>query len=122
VSEANFTPGPWHWHNCGSYFVLTNDVETPDGEYCNGYVHTDGSAAGEYAPDIDVDGANGKLIAAAPELYAALEAALPLLKRDAEYWLWQMPFEPEATKARRDIERYKNAVAALAKARGEVTP
>lgn len=65
---AKRTPGPWRWvHVDGEFHSLVG----PDGAE----VHSDGSAGGEYRPDIDVLGPDAQLIAAAPELADALERA-----------------------------------------------
>lgn len=60
------TPGPWQWvsGNHSYYHFLKSAGGT--------YIHSDGSACGEYSPDIDVNGPDAKLIAAAPELLEAL--------------------------------------------------
>jgi len=54
------TPGDWRWEwsDCAWY------LRGPGGET----VLSDGSAGGEYPPDIDVNGPDAKLIAAAPDL------------------------------------------------------
>lgn len=60
------TPGPWGWVSRGSHDALC----AADGAV----VHSDGSAAGEYGPDIDVNGPDANLIAHAPTDIAALLA------------------------------------------------
>lgn len=57
------TPGPWRWENEGYY----SGLKGPNGEW----ICDDGSAGGEYGQQIDPDSADGKLIAAAPDLLAA---------------------------------------------------
>lgn len=64
------SPAPWTWAQGGLYrsdeyigyssLFDANDV----------HVHSDGSACGEYSPDIDVEGPDARLIAAAPSLLA----------------------------------------------------
>lgn len=62
------TPGPWRWKWLGSASRLLGPNEE--------WIHSDGSAGGEYSPDIDVDGPNARLIAASPDLLEALERML----------------------------------------------
>jgi hypothetical protein len=93
----------WHWTD-------TWQLRPEDPPYRHGFhklldergamVISDGSACGEYGADIDVEGPYGHLIAAAPELYRALEAIVS-----------------------NDLTGYTEAVgkAALRKARGEAT-
>jgi len=62
------TPGPWKWVElefCGKYHELQDQSGV--------VICDDGSASGEYSPEIDVNGANARLIASAPELLGALE-------------------------------------------------
>jgi len=77
---AKPTPGPWHWHSCGGYYVLCNDTVTQQGDYPNGIITDDGSACGEYTPSIDVDGPDARLIACAPDLLEVCKIALPFLE------------------------------------------
>jgi hypothetical protein len=118
MEKTEFTPGPWHWHSCGEYHVLTNDTTAEPGEYPKGYVHTDGSAGGEYSSDIDVNGPDAKLIAAVPDLYAAAEKAYAYAKalKDAMEG-GGIEYELEPT-----LEVVTDLRRALAKARGEATP
>ena len=76
---AECTPGPWEWAA-----IYQNDVHNlvhwvsgetfPSGDPRYIQVHSDGSAGGEYGPDIDVAGADARLIALAPELAAEVIA------------------------------------------------
>jgi hypothetical protein len=98
--EAKFTPGPWHWQGQGRFWeIYSGGTElTADGMICciNNPRET-------VTPEQRQ--ANAALIAAAPDMYAALEKALPIL---------------EAHHAAGDkMEVYMKAVAALASARGE---
>ena len=73
---AKATPGPWRWASA--------DPDSRHGvlEYATGddalwacddvRILTDGSARGEYSPDIDVMGADADLIARAPDLLRRL--------------------------------------------------
>lgn len=64
---SKHTPGPWQWRPImdGFYHELVGADDMR--------VHSDGSACGEYGPDIDVAGPDARLIAAAPDLLSALE-------------------------------------------------
>lgn len=64
------TPGPWRWQReeFTDYYVLG-----PIGSNCLTCVISDGSACGEYSPDIDVNSQDAKLLEAAPELFDELK-------------------------------------------------
>ncbi len=93
MSETKWTPGPWELadkYNC-------TDVRAVDGPYvadCNASA----------AIDWRTKEANARLIAAAPELYEALENLRKLYDTD---------------EGCRSMPEYQAAIAALAKARGE---
>lgn len=72
MMEFKGTPGPWFWQgdHDGFFWLGAKDCGPMNA------VHDDGSAWGEYAPEIDVDGPDANIIAAAPELLEALQAAL----------------------------------------------
>jgi len=65
---SEFTKGPWSWipSHFGSHILIGSDKNI---------VCSDGSADGEYPPDIDVTGADARLISAAPDLLEALVMA-----------------------------------------------
>lgn len=69
MKEFKGTPGPWFWQDDGSGYSWLGPVGCGPLEA----VHHDGSAWGEYSADIDVEGFDAKLIAAAPELLSALQ-------------------------------------------------
>ena len=75
MSESKFTPGPWRWdHN-----DLVSDA--PGLNYGSRYVIElhEGAVYSEYSADgstIDVTLPNAALIAAAPELYEALQSIM----------------------------------------------
>lgn len=78
---SGHTPGPWQWVDRGGWFALlaANGTRVAD----------DGSAADEYGRKIDPEdkgesGANARLIAAAPELLAAL---VELVESNGEHGL-----------------------------------
>ena len=66
------TPGPWIWNDD---FLVGGD---------GSYVCDDGSACGEYSRVLDPDSPNARLIAAAPDLLAALKAALAIAPVNAD--------------------------------------
>ena len=102
MDAPKFTPGPWHVHPFRAQvdtFVWT-DAETLDPvPVCALLWLTDRRSEGETE-------ANAHLIAAAPELYAALEK---LYNRLLDKLEWPEEYESELASAR----------SALAKARGE---
>lgn len=92
MTKTNWTPGPWHVNG-------TKSIRGPRGEYIAKAHWLNGST-------------DAHLIAAAPDLYAALEATLTqwvdlAISGDAGLW------DPEAE------DHVIAARAALAKARGE---
>ena len=92
MSDTKFTPGPWAWGNedwSDQWFLQP------------GVLIIDYDGGGPSGSD-EFDAANAHLIAAAPDLYAALDGLLGLLDAGSLY-------EPQAYAAR----------AALAKARGQ---
>lgn len=109
MSGAAFTPGPWHYGDEDESVVGVHYVDVHAGEYCTASYRCTASVEGpfvdgEFGPLDEETRANARLIAAAPELYEALEA---LVKEANGFELWQRPYgtlEP--------------AMAALAKARG----
>ena len=112
MSEVKFTPGPWsvvediardrdvNGHAIGDEYIAGFNVESGTKEVvsCEGI-----SGCG------DEERANAHLIAAAPDLYEALNNVMSEISsclRDEEYYFGT-------------TERFDNARAALAKARGE---
>lgn len=80
------TPSPWVWLDRGDHHDLVHFL--PGETFANGEpayvrVHSDGSAGGEYGPDVDVNGPDGRLLAAAPDLLAACEDMLHDLRQRA---------------------------------------
>lgn len=73
TNETGFTPGPWHHEN--------RTVYAPNSEGTNRF-SLFVSAAGSGAAGYDELRANASLIAAAPDLFAALTAVLALETRD----------------------------------------
>ena len=100
------TPGPWKWVQLdfsGYYHELHDKSGT--------VICDDGSAQGEYSAQIDVKGANARLIAAAPELLEALEDALI----DFDNWAAHEDNHPHEHL----VVWAEKARAAIAKAKGE---
>src|SRR5690348_12789162 len=64
---ADFTPGPWEWWTSNSWHRLKHDDRGKTANVLEPYVCPDGH------PDCVVNNAGMALIAAAPDLYAALE-------------------------------------------------
>jgi hypothetical protein len=81
----NHTPGPWHGNG-------TNNSPTPDtyavwadnGRFVCSFRYPFRPGDPEDAPDAERE-ANARLIAAAPELLAALQALIPVLDKLWEY-------------------------------------
>ncbi len=110
MSETKWTPGPWKWETDGEGVARLRQVgrmgTCPDFDGLDPIVD-DGSAGGEYGQTIEPNTPNARLIAAAPELYEALEE----FERVAESVL-----DPERAKLDGPLIK---ARAVLAKARGE---
>lgn len=112
---AEATPGPWEWVDAhsGGYHHLIRWVagETfPNGDQRYEMVHSDGSACGEYGADIDVDGADARLIAMAPDLAAEvvrLRNALEKIRDRSDQMIWGEDHEIAA--AMRDMEECARA-------------
>lgn len=89
---ARATPGPWRWapYDGGSIHFLTNQPAERDDPYRAPLprIHSDGSAWGEYSADIDVDGPDAALIAAAPQDIADLLAEVERLRADVARLEW----------------------------------
>lgn len=89
--SEHWTPGPWHAHYIGVWQIDAAMDAVATTQFC-------------YAPETK---ANARLIAAAPDLYIALDALVQ--HGFAANWFC----EPE------DVDVVKTASLALAKARGE---
>jgi hypothetical protein len=106
--SAKFTAGPWNWWDEKTgrpkrYDLCRLESQTARKVIFSNYGGNGFNALGKDAESV----ANAHLIAAAPDLYAALEAVV------ADLYPW-MPHKDVGETA------YNAAVAALAKARGEV--
>ena len=78
MSGVSFTPGPWHLHQQGSMRACDGRHDTLDG--CRTIAEAE--IIGVERAEAE---ANARLIAAAPDLYAALKALLEWVGGDAEY-------------------------------------
>ena len=120
MSETKFTPGPWKWKGedyrggwgwqllvgpNGEGLICGEDSDGPY-QHLKAFVPIDPKYC-ETAPRVHVLEANAHLIAAAPELYEALEN----LTRLANF--------PKEASYKEVFESWGKARAALAKARGE---
>lgn len=104
MSEAKFTPGPWTI--TGRYCIRGPRDEGQPWQRNNPPVARVRSKQEYRSSDGEIDAANARLIAAAPEMYEALEKIMEI------YYSGAMPTEATL----RDINRI--AKAALAKAEG----
>jgi hypothetical protein len=76
--DREATAPPWRWvQKDGDYHVLTNSA---DDSQPYPQIHSDGSAGGEYSPDIDVRSADGQIIPAARNALPGLLSELRLLR------------------------------------------
>lgn len=115
---ARFTPGPWIVRALDGAFGIDGDGFSIVHLNAKGYV----TAAGIHGRDDAETAANASLIGAAPELLAALEAALPRLAHPHRCWR----VRPTTEWAEHGSASFENcdceisvARAAIAKARGE---
>lgn len=99
MTEKKFTPGPWSPHGTGLARSGKPEFEIHWSKY------------GECVAEIVHGEADARLIAAAPELYEALEWAMRFVE--------QVRAESPAPKGGGEDIAYRKAQAALAKARGE---
>lgn len=106
MADTKFTPGPWEAAQADSpkYMSAVHFLYANKGIGTVALVGKDHAIVGD--ADLDVQNANANLIAAAPELYAALERAVDALAS------LRGELEPPLTQVVRGR-------AALAKARGE---
>ena len=73
---STHTPGPWHWDG----YHLVNKI--------GDVICDDGSAYGEYGPCIDTEGPDARLLAAAPDLLAALRSAVAWHEEFDRHEIW----------------------------------
>lgn len=81
TQKAAHTPGPWRWTEHG---LVGPNTEFPGGRYIIAVTEHDSAPASNDWRYSVVEPENGPLIAAAPDLYAALERVLPTLEAEAE--------------------------------------
>ena len=114
MSEAKFTKGPWSTDYRKDFRGMYNqDVFDKNGEnicQCCWYPVKEGNAVTTTNRE-----ANANLIAAAPEMYDAIEAAL----RIDQLWTYDVCDEEHAAEAEALHSMRQKFIDALAKARGE---
>lgn len=106
MSVAKFTPGPWEYHDHSFGEIVVYKPGDDEGAICVLDADVDGYAWRSYYSGSEEQKCNTSLIAAAPELYAALESLLSRISLDVDSKNWF-------------IDEQKAAEEALAKARGE---
>jgi len=99
-SEPKWTPGPWHHSDGNTYFQKTGKLMTGDLILGPEMWAGDWIAAVWQNENVTIQEANARLIAAAPDLYNALDVLLGEVQDDS-------------------LDCVKQAKAALARARGE---
>ena len=114
MSEMKFTPGPWHYGDEDESVLGVHYVDVHAGEYCTDTYRCIASAEGafrngDFQPLDEESRANACLIAAAPELYAALSDIME--NPQFQTAIGGNPIRVEELMIR--------AASALAKARGE---
>lgn len=115
--SAGFTPGPWmakgDYTIADATTIIANpDGDLPDGPFTYDFICT---CEDEYGERNEKAQANARLIAAAPELYEALQLLLETedFGNEREHW------ESEHKLGNGHAWRVLKAMDALAKARGE---
>lgn len=108
MNERKWTKGPWEIIPRGSKHLAPCILRKA--ETCGAYV----AEVRTYPPDPEAD-ANARLIAAAPDLYEALEEANNVIRSLAVAYLMTIPDGDE----RGFFPLYDRMKSALAKARGE---
>lgn len=122
ANEPKWTAGPWRveqdttliWGNCnpddrtnyGMGYPIMECRITPCANWAKG-------------PDADEGEANARLIAAAPDMYKALESAIEQVRAELNYLIEQGPPKEWKGDAYRLSQIVNAGDAALAKARGE---
>ena len=76
MADASFTPGPWTATHNGHYWKIDSDTHGQIGDACSSNIIYIGGK--ELSPDQarPIAAANARLIAAAPDMLAALKATL----------------------------------------------
>ena len=116
MSEPKWTPGPWNAIDCGTGWVVGPREADSDDYIADVHLHTHGIS------DESAE-ANANLIAAAPELYEALEFLLPWAEDGAEEGLHHHRNTDEGRRRCKEaLLKCNEARYALARARGETTP
>lgn len=79
-----FTPGPWWTPHLSNDATTCNCAYVLNEGYCGAIatIHVDNGEGGNDSPPLEEAKANGRLIAAAPDLYAALVETLKIARRN----------------------------------------
>ena len=104
--QVKHTPGPWEWSKCAAGIVFDSEgaIYPPDAEKTGGYQYSGPIAVVSTGADAGGE-ANGLLIAAAPEMFAACVELLNAMR------LYQMDVDEEPPfKHRQMMERANLAV------------
>ena len=103
--KNQFTPGPWH--------VNTLETVPFTVHACRGHVATVSAGTMNEVSADEIE-ANAALIAAGPDLFAALESALTEMDAFQKYWT-----SPKMGMKRGTSQAQEQARAAIAKAKGD---
>jgi hypothetical protein len=109
--SERFTPGPWEWWTSNSWRRLSSEHRDHPREgavLCPHVSRSDGH------PDVSISEADMALIAAAPDLYAALKPFAEIVEM-----MQPDPELPDETLAYATLGDFRRAHNALARARGE---
>ncbi|EPR9026442.1 hypothetical protein ACU9CR_003744 [Cronobacter dublinensis] len=88
--KGNFTPGPWEWWTSNSFLRLSSQATGKDGGVIDSYAMSDGHTS------LSVSKADMALIAAAPDLLAALQEMTAIVKKNS----YPQPDKPSSNYAR----------------------
>lgn len=77
MSAAKHTPGPWRWWTSNSFRRLSSDATGRDGDVLCAVVQPSDGHPDIHFTNGGPEGPDARLIAAAPELLAALQRLLP---------------------------------------------
>ena len=94
MSETKHTPGPWHYeHPALSFSIHAAAIHVADV-----FAKVSGGTSDKYVLEEEAD-ANARLIAAAPDLLKACEAALAEIESPDSYWNEEGPLAKQLRSA-----------------------